>query len=96
MFGNSWISKKLRGHFELNDFNMLERHRHLARPMQYNWHERHPLPPHNRRNTMSTLYNSFGRNVMALMAALLIGTTFVVAATGPAMVTPAVNNDIIA
>ncbi|MEY4849483.1 MAG: hypothetical protein RLZZ331_487, partial [Pseudomonadota bacterium] len=25
---------------------------------------------------MSTLYNSFGRNVMALMAALLIGTTF--------------------
>ena len=45
---------------------------------------------------MSTLYNSFGRNVMALMVALLIGTTFVAATTGPAMVTPAVNNDIIA
>ncbi len=45
---------------------------------------------------MSTLYNSFGRNVVALMAALLNGTTFVAAATGPAMVTPAVNNDIIA
>jgi hypothetical protein len=45
---------------------------------------------------MSTLYNSFGRNMMALMAALLIGTTFVAAATGPAMVTPAVNSDIVA
>jgi hypothetical protein len=45
---------------------------------------------------MSTFYNRFSSNMMALMAALLIGTTFVAAATGPAMVTPAVNSDIVA
>jgi hypothetical protein len=45
---------------------------------------------------MTSLYNSFSSNLVALMAALLIGTTFVAAATGPAMVTPAVNSDIVA
>lgn len=45
---------------------------------------------------MNTLYNSFGRNMLALIAALLVGTTFVAAATGPAMVTPAFNSDIVA
>ena len=40
---------------------------------------------------MSTLYNSFGRNVMALMAALLNGTTFVAAATGPSPTLAAVG-----
>jgi hypothetical protein len=45
---------------------------------------------------MSAFYNSFGSNIMALVAALLIGTSFVAAATGPAMVTPAVNSDIVA
>lgn len=45
---------------------------------------------------MSTLYNSFGRNMVALIAALLVGTTFIAAATGPAMVTPSVNSDIVA
>ncbi|WP_372918397.1 hypothetical protein [Sandarakinorhabdus sp.] len=45
---------------------------------------------------MSTMILNFGRNTMALMAALLIGTAFVAAATGPAMVTPTVNSDIVA
>ncbi len=38
----------------------------------------------------------FGRTMMALVAALLIGSTFVAAATLPAMVTPAANSDIVA
>lgn len=45
---------------------------------------------------MMTFTNSFGRNMLALFAALLVGTTFIAAATGPAMVTPAVNSDIVA
>jgi hypothetical protein len=45
---------------------------------------------------MSIFTNSFSSNMIALVAALLIGTTFVAAATGPAMVTPAVNSDIVA
>jgi hypothetical protein len=49
-----------------------------------------------RRPKMITSFTNFSRNVMALMAALLIGTTFIAAAAGPAMVTPAVNSDIVA
>jgi hypothetical protein len=45
---------------------------------------------------MSIFYNRFSSNLLALVAALLVGTTFVAAATGPAMVTPAVNSDIVA
>ena len=45
---------------------------------------------------MITTFNKFGRNMVALMAALLIGTTFVAAATGPAMVTPTANSVIVA
>jgi hypothetical protein len=45
---------------------------------------------------MITTFQTFGRNMVALMAALLIGTTFVAAATGPAMVTPTANSDIVA
>lgn len=45
---------------------------------------------------MTTFANNFSRNLVALVAALLIGTGFVAAATGPAMVTPAINSDIVA
>ncbi|WP_310473718.1 hypothetical protein [Sandarakinorhabdus sp.] len=45
---------------------------------------------------MTTNFINFSRNMMAVMAALLIGTTFIAAATGPAMVTPTVNSDIVA
>jgi hypothetical protein len=49
-----------------------------------------------RRTKMITNFQNLGRNMVALMAALLIGTTFVAAATGPAMVTPTTNSDIVA
>ncbi|MEI6486078.1 MAG: hypothetical protein WCO11_07400 [Sphingomonadales bacterium] len=45
---------------------------------------------------MTANFPQFGRTIVALFAALLIGTTFVAAATGPAMVTPTINNDIVA
>ena len=45
---------------------------------------------------MTTNFHNFGRNLMALVAALLIGTGFIAAATGPAMVTTAANSDIVA
>ena len=45
---------------------------------------------------MTINFHNFGRNIVALFAALLIGTTFVAAATGPAMVTPTTNSDIVA
>ena len=45
---------------------------------------------------MTTNFQNLGRNIVALFAALLIGTTFVAAATGPAMVTPTANSDIVA
>ena len=45
---------------------------------------------------MTSFANDLSRNLVALMAALLIGTTFVAAATGPAMVTPTANSDIVA
>ena len=45
---------------------------------------------------MITTFPNFGRNMMALLAAVLIGTSFVAAATGPAMVTPTINSDIVA
>ncbi|WP_017668003.1 hypothetical protein [Sandarakinorhabdus sp. AAP62] len=45
---------------------------------------------------MTSNFFNFSRNMMAVMAALLIGTTFIAAATGPAMVTPAFNSDIVA
>ncbi len=45
---------------------------------------------------MTSFYTSTGRSLFALVAAFLIGTGFVAAATGPALVTPAVNSDIVA
>ena len=45
---------------------------------------------------MTSSFHNFGRSVVALFAALLIGTSFIAAATGPALVTPAVNSDIVA
>ena len=45
---------------------------------------------------MNIIFQNFGRNMVALMAALLIGTTFVAAATGPAIVTSTANIDIVA
>ena len=45
---------------------------------------------------MTTNFTQIGRTVTALFAALLIGTTFIAAATGPAMVTPTANSDIVA
>lgn len=45
---------------------------------------------------MTTNFTSFGRTIVGLFAALLIGTTFVAAATGPAVATPAINSDIVA
>ncbi len=45
---------------------------------------------------MTIDFSQLGRTITALFAALLIGTTFVAAATGPAMVTPAANSDIVA
>ncbi|MBU6165399.1 MAG: hypothetical protein KGQ52_04625 [Alphaproteobacteria bacterium] len=45
---------------------------------------------------MTINFSQIGRTVTALFAALLIGSSFIVAATGPAMVTPAVNSDIVA
>jgi hypothetical protein len=45
---------------------------------------------------MTINFSQLGRTITALFAALLIGTTFVAAATGPAMVTPAANSDIVA
>jgi len=65
--------------------------------MQYIWHERHPLPPTRpRRTKMITIFQNFSRNMVALVAALLIGTTFVAAATGPGLVTSTANSDIVA
>ena len=45
---------------------------------------------------MTTNFTQIGRTVTALFAAILIGTTFVAAATAPAMVTPVANSDIVA
>lgn len=45
---------------------------------------------------MTINFSQIGRTVTALFAALLIGTTFVAAATAPAMVTPVANSDIVA
>ncbi len=45
---------------------------------------------------MTTFNTNFSRNLVALVAALLIGTGFITAATGPAMVTPTSNSDIVA
>ncbi len=45
---------------------------------------------------MTINFQTFGRTIMSLAAALLIGTTFVAAATGPALVTPAANSVILA
>lgn len=45
---------------------------------------------------MSSFTTRFSHNMVALIAALLVGTTFIAAVTGPAMVTPAVNSDIVA
>jgi hypothetical protein len=45
---------------------------------------------------MTTNFHNFGRTVLSLVAALLIGTTFVAAAAGPALVTPATNSVILA
>ncbi|MFZ4382334.1 MAG: hypothetical protein ACOYO0_10280 [Sandarakinorhabdus sp.] len=45
---------------------------------------------------MTTLFENFSRNALALLATVVIGFTFIGAATGPAMVTPAANSDIVA
>lgn len=45
---------------------------------------------------MTTNFTSFGRTLFSTAAALLIGFTFIAAATGPAMVTPAANSVIVA
>jgi len=45
---------------------------------------------------MTMNVTNLGRTITALFAALLIGTTFIAAATGPAMVTPTANSDIVA
>jgi uncharacterized Tic20 family protein len=96
MFGNCCDPKKYHPSALSHIFNMLAENGHLARPMQYIWHERPTRSPTNRRQTMSTINSLFSRNMLALVAALLMGTTFIAAATGPAMVTPAFNSDIVA
>jgi hypothetical protein len=45
---------------------------------------------------MTTTIQHFGRTILSLAAALLIGATFVAAATGPALVTPTANSVIVA
>jgi hypothetical protein len=45
---------------------------------------------------MSINFHNLGRNLFALVATVLIGTSFIAAATGPALVTPATNSDIVA
>lgn len=45
---------------------------------------------------MTINFTHMGRSLMALVAAFLIGTSFIAAATGPALVTPAMNSDIVA
>jgi hypothetical protein len=45
---------------------------------------------------MTSLFNNFSRNLIAVVATVLIGTTFIAAATGPALVTPTANSVIVA
>jgi len=45
---------------------------------------------------MSINFHNLGRNLMAVIATVLIGTSFIAAATGPALVTPTANSDIVA
>jgi hypothetical protein len=45
---------------------------------------------------MTTNFPNFGRNLIALLATVVIGFTFIGAATGPAMVTASANSDIVA
>jgi hypothetical protein len=54
--------------------------------------------PHqqDRRQDMTINFHNLGRNLMAVLATVLIGTSFIAAATGPALVTPTTNSDIVA
>lgn len=45
---------------------------------------------------MTATRTPFAHTLIALFGALLIGTGFIAAATGPALVTPAANNGIVA
>ncbi len=45
---------------------------------------------------MTNSFNNLGRNFVAVFAALLMGTTFIAAATAPSMVTPTANSVIVA
>jgi hypothetical protein len=49
-----------------------------------------------RRHEMTINFHNLGRNLMAVLATVLIGTSFIAAATGPALVTPTTNSDIVA
>jgi hypothetical protein len=67
-------------------FNDLTRPDQLARALQSSWHERPDIPGRpDRRLKMTNSSNSFFRNLVGMMAALIIGGTFVVAAAGPAV-----------
>ncbi|WP_439544710.1 hypothetical protein [Sandarakinorhabdus sp.] len=43
-----------------------------------------------------TMFHNLSRNLIAVLATVLIGTTFIAAATAPALVTPTTNSDIVA
>lgn len=45
---------------------------------------------------MTINFHNLGRNLMAVLATVLIGTSFIAAATGPALVTPTANSVIVA
>jgi hypothetical protein len=45
---------------------------------------------------MTKMFHSFSHSLTAVIAALLIGTTFIAAATGPALMTATQNSDIVA
>jgi hypothetical protein len=51
---------------------------------------------HRKESNMTINFPNFGRNLVALLATVLIGFTFIGAATGPAMVTGHANSDIVA
>jgi hypothetical protein len=68
-------------------FNELASLTQLARALQSFRHERSASSPTapNRRFEMTNSANSIFRNLVGMMAALIIGGTFVVAAAGPAV-----------
>jgi hypothetical protein len=78
--------------------NGLARETRLARALHCYWHEQPAISPDApqtpRRLSMTNSFNnSFVRNLVGMVAAVLIGGTFLVAAAGPAVAaTNAVNS----